>query len=175
MDVKSRFRTTAADAIPLCNGTGAFVRPISPDDCAAVAEFHRRLSDRTRFLWRFSPHSILSGEEVQGLTCVDGLNHVALVVEVEGTLIAIGRYDRLCVPWQAEVNLVVADDAYQRQYIAAELLCRLAHVARMAGVAQFRAEVLPENTTMLEVCREAGYPCATIDHQASVTMTMDIS
>ncbi len=91
------------------------------------------------------------------MTCVDGVNRVALVVELNGALIAVGRYERLCDRRQARVGIVVAD-AYQHQYIASELLCRLAHFGRMAGVSQFKAEVLPENATMLSVFEEAGFP-----------------
>ena len=149
--------TRRDEEIPLCDGTNALVRAISPDDGPALVEFHRLLSDRAHFSRYFSADTVLSAEEIRRLTCVDGWNRVALVVESNGVLIALGRYDRLRDPRQADVAFVVAD-AYQHQYIASELLCRLAHIARMAGVSQFRAAIAAENATMLAVFAEAGYP-----------------
>ena len=96
------------------------------------------------------------------------------VAETDNALIALGRYDRLPDPRQARVAFAVAD-AHQHQYIASELLCRLAHVARMAGVSQFKAEVLPENATMLAVFEEAGFPSSSSTHSSgSIEMTLEI-
>lgn len=145
------------EEIPLCDGTYALVRAISADDGPALVQFHRLLSGRSHFPRYFSGDPVLSPEEIQRLTCVDGWNRVALVVESNGVFIALGRYDRLRDPRQADVAFVVAD-AYQHQYIASELLCRLAHIARMAGVSQFRAAIAAENATMVAVFAEAGYP-----------------
>ena len=117
---------------------------------------------------------VLTFDEIQRLTCVDGWNHVTLVAENNGALIALGRYDRLPDPRQAEVAFAVAD-AHQHHHIASELLRRLAHVARMAGVSQFKAEVLPENATMLAVFEEAGFPVSSsMRRRGSIEMTLDI-
>ncbi len=76
----------------LSDWTEARVRPISPDDGPALREFHRSPSDRSRFSRYFCSHPGLSSEDVQQLTSVDGVDRVALVVEVNGELIAVGRY-----------------------------------------------------------------------------------
>ena len=59
MDAASRTQTHGADTISLCNGTDAVVRPISPDDGAALVEFHRRVSDQSCFFRYLTPHLIL--------------------------------------------------------------------------------------------------------------------
>jgi GNAT superfamily N-acetyltransferase len=162
------------DVMSLSDGAEARVRPISPQDGPALVKFHRGLSDRSRFLRYFSPHPSLTADEVLHLTCVDGFDRVALVVELNHELIGIGRYERLGDPAQAEVAFVVAD-AYQHHHIATELLHRLARIARAAGVVQFKAEVLTENATMLSVFREAGFPVSSTLEWGTVELTIDIA
>ena len=174
MAPESRTQVHSDEEIPLCDGTYSLVRPVSRDDGPALVEFHRQLSGRAHFPRYFPKGPVLTFDEIKQLTCVDGWNHVTLVAETNGALIALGRYDRLSDPRQAQVAFAVAD-AYQHQYIASELLRRLAHAARMAGVSQFKAEVLPENATMLAVFEEAGCPVSSsILCQGSIEMTLDI-
>jgi hypothetical protein len=174
MNAIFRTQTQRADTISLCNGADALVRPISPDDGAALVEFHRHLSDRSCFFRYLTPHPVLRAEEVRHLTCVNGVDRAALVVGVNGALVAVGHYDRLCDPRQAKVALVVGD-AFQHQYIASELLRRLAHLARMAGVSQFKVEVLSEDATMLSVFREAGFALSSTCRSDTVEITMNIA
>ena len=108
------------------------------------------------------------------MTCVDGVDRAALVVEINGAFVAVGRYERLCDPRQAKVTFVVGD-AFQHQYIASELLCRLAHLARMAGVSQFNAEVLSDDATMLSVFREAGFALSSTSGSDTVEIAMNIT
>ena len=174
MAVQSRTRIHEEEGIPLCDGTHALVRPVSQDDGPALVEFRRQLSGRAHFPRYFPEDPVLTFDEIQRLTCVDGWNHVTLVAENNGALIALGRYDRLPDPRQAEVAFAVAD-AHQHHHIASELLRRLAHVARMAGVSQFKAEVSPENATMLAVFEEAGFPVSSsMRRRGSIEMTLDI-
>ena len=174
MDATSRTLGHKADTMSLCNATDALVRPISPRDGAALMEFHRQLSDRACFFRYLGPHPTLRVDEVQYLTCVDGVDRAALVVEVNGALIAVGGYDRLCDPKQAKVAVVVGE-AFQHQYIASELLCRLARLARIAGVSQLKAEVLSEDATMLSVFREAGFALSSTSRSNMVEITMNIA
>ena len=55
----------------------------------------------------------------------------------------------------AEVAFAVVDD-YQGQGIGAVLLRHLAALAREAGLKEFTAEVLPDNTPMLKVFERSG-------------------
>jgi GNAT superfamily N-acetyltransferase len=141
----------------LCASSGFKTRPIQPDDAVALVQFHQRLSSRSIRLRYFYPHLELRPAEVAHLTCVDGVDRVALVVEHDGEIVAVGRYDRLDDPSEAEVAFVVADD-YQHHGIATMLLQELAVRARRAGIRSLRAEVLAENATMLSVFRSAGFP-----------------
>jgi RimJ/RimL family protein N-acetyltransferase len=89
---------------------------------------------------------------------VDFVNHVALIAAVKEkdrvSIVAGGRYvvER---PGTAEIAFAVVDD-YQGQGIGAALLRHLATLARRAGLKEFTAEVLPDNTPMLKVFERSG-------------------
>ena len=122
--------------LALGDGTEATVRPIAPSDGAALLRFHARLSRRSVQMRYFYPHLELGADEVDHLTQVDGTNRVAFVVERDGDLIAVARYDRLGDPTMAEVAFVVAD-GWQHHGIASFLLQRLASRAKEVGITAF--------------------------------------
>jgi GNAT superfamily N-acetyltransferase len=131
------------------------VRPIRPDDGPALVAFHERLSPQSQYLRFFHAHPHLSAPEVERFTHVDYDRRMALVVELDDEVIAVGRYDRL-QDEEAEVAFVVAD-RYQSHGLGALLLRRLADAARVRGVTRFVAETLPGNQRMLAVFRESGF------------------
>lgn len=147
----------AGDVI-LLDGTPASIRPIRPDDAAALVAFHDRLSSETVYRRFFGIHPHLARNEVERFTHVDYRDRLALVAEIEGRLAAVARYDRRPGTDRAEVAFVVAD-AYQHLGLGTYLLERLAAAARDRGVAFFEAETLARNYLMREVFRHAGYPC----------------
>jgi GNAT superfamily N-acetyltransferase len=149
------------------------VRPIAPSDGDALVRFHARLSDQTIRLRYFNLHRNLAPDEVEHLTCVDGFNRVAYVVEYEGEIIAVGRYDRCDKPCRAEVAFVVADE-FQHHSLGPMLLARLVETAKLASIGQFCASVLAENATMLAVFHCAGFPFAEEHFGDVVELTMEI-
>ena len=164
---------SAGEILALGDGTQATVRPIAPGDGAALLRFHAHLSRRSVQMRYFYPHLQLGTDEVDHLTQVDGTNRVAFVVERDGDLIAVARYDRLGDPTTAEVAFVVAD-GWQHHGIASYLLQRLASCAKEVGIAAFTAEVLAENAPMLAVFHQAGFPVKTRCEQGTVSVSMAI-
>ncbi len=162
------------DVIDVGDRTTATIRPIAPGDAAALVRFHEHLSPASVTLRYFYPHLELTAAEVAHFTEVDGRDRAALVVERGGELIAVGRYDRLNDPTQAEVAFVVAD-AFHHQGIATMLLRRLATVAREAGISCLVAEVLVGNKSMLSVFQAAGYPIASTMACGTVELKMSIA
>jgi RimJ/RimL family protein N-acetyltransferase len=140
--------------VPTSVGT-VHVRPIRPDDGPALVAFHEGLSPQSQYLRFFHAHPHLTAAEVERFTHVDYERRLALVVEREGELVGVGRYDRLDGD-EAEVAFVVAD-RYQSHGLGALLLQRLADAARARGLARFVAETLPGNQRMLAVFRESGF------------------
>jgi GNAT superfamily N-acetyltransferase len=163
----------SVESITLAEGVTVTLRPIAPQDAAALVEFHRLLSDRTVFLRYFYPHRLLGVEEVEHLTRLDGRDRLALVVECAGQLVAVGRYDRSPGRPEAEVAFVVAD-AFQHRGLGTLLLRRLARAARPVGITTFSAEVLTENSRMLALFHESGFvttssvECGTVHLQMAI-------
>jgi GNAT superfamily N-acetyltransferase len=161
------------ESITLADGEVVTLRPITPADRAALVEFHRLLSDRTVFLRYFYPHRALGPDEVDHLTRVDGRDRLALVVECAGQLVAVGRYDRAPGRPEAEVAFVVAD-AFQHRGLGTVLLRRLARAARVVGLTTFSAEVLTENSRMLALFHESGFPTRSSVECGTVHLQMEI-
>ena len=168
-----------AESLTLADGVVVTLRPITPADGAALVEFHRLLSDRTVFLRYFYPHRALGADEVDHLTRLDGRDRLALVVECAGQLVAVGRYDRSPGRTDAEVAFVVAD-AFQHRGLGRVLLQRLAQAARVVGLTTFTAEVLTENSRMLALFHESGFPtrssveCGTVHLQMAIGLEPDV-
>lgn len=139
------------------DGPVVHLRPIRPDDEGRLVVFHSRLSSHSVYLRFFGFHPTLSASEVQRFTHVDYQDRLALVVDVDGRLGAVGRYDRLGDSTEAEVAFVV-DDGLQHHGLGTLLLDELARAAWARGITDFVAHTLAENSAMLRVFWRAGFP-----------------
>lgn len=150
-----------ADVV-LADGGTVHIRPILPSDAEAHRAFFERLSPETRYYRFFSPKPHLTDAEVTHFTTVDFRDRVALVALLGDRIIAVARYDRLDSDGtggagdEAEVAFVI-DDEHQGRGIGTLLLEHLAAAARENGISSFTAEVLPDNTRMLQVFHDAGF------------------
>jgi RimJ/RimL family protein N-acetyltransferase len=149
------------------------VRAIASTDAAGFVRFHAHLGPRSVHLRHFCPHRELQPAEVTHLTCVDGFNRVAYVVEHDGEIVAVGRYDRLEDHTSAEVALVIADE-FQHRGLGTMLLKRLTEAARRVGIGEFEASVLADNSAMLAVFHGAGFPMTQTRTYDVVDLTMEI-
>lgn len=98
---------------------------------------------------------------------------MAYVVEHDGEIVAVGRYDRLEDHTSAEVVLVVADE-FQHRGLGAILLERLTEAARRVGIGEFETSVLADNSAMLAVFHGAGFPMTQTRTYDVVDLTMEI-
>jgi GNAT superfamily N-acetyltransferase len=149
------------------------LRPIRPDDAERLVEFHNHLSPHSCYLRFFSFHPTLSPKEVERFTCVDYFDRLALVAEVDGTLIAVARFDRHEGTREAEVAFVVADD-YQHHGIGSLLLDELVLAARERDITTFLADTLSENHAMLGVFLHAGFEVQSDTKYGTVYLRFDI-
>lgn len=152
----SRYPAELEADVVLADGGTARVRPIRPDDAAALRDLHARLSPETIYRRFFSPRRELTDEEVDHLVRVDYRDRLALVVVLEGALVAVARYDRIPGSADAEVAFVV-EDRHQGRGIGTILLEHLAAAAVWRGIRRFVADALAENRAMLGVFRSAGF------------------
>jgi RimJ/RimL family protein N-acetyltransferase len=134
-------------------------RPIRPDDKAALTRGLDCMSDRSVYLRFLSPKPSFSASELRYLTEVDGIDHVALVLDdpdSRGTLMAVGRWVRLEEdPETAEIAITVGD-RWQRQGLGTLLARALAAEAARRGVRHFTASISSSNTAARRLLEKAS-------------------
>ncbi|QVT80703.1 Protein lysine acetyltransferase Pat [Nocardioides aquaticus] len=156
----------------LRDGRTAHVRPIVPEDAELLVSFYARVSDRSKYYRFFSPMPTLSARDVRRFTEVDHVSRVALVMLLQGQMIAVGRFEGLG-DGEAEVAFLV-EDRHQGRGIAQLLLEHLAAAGRERGLERFTAEVLPDNHRMIQTIRDAGYRVASGYEDGVLTLEFPI-
>lgn len=141
--------------VVLADGGVVHLRPIRHDDGGRLIAFHARLSPETKYFRFFSYRPEPPDREVERFTHVDYDRRLAIVAELNGEFIAVGRYDA-DDDEAAEVAFVV-QDAHQGRGIGSLLLEHLAVAARHRAITRFYADTLGTNQKMLRVFRDAGY------------------
>lgn len=150
---------TREDVISLPDGQQVRLRPLRPDDAAALQEGVRRYMSpedlRLRFL---APVKELAPALLDRLTHPDPDREIALVVErVERPeLLAVGRLAADPGSDAAEYAITVRSDM-KGHGLGYMLMGRLLECARQRGCAEVFGYVLPENQAMLKMCREYGF------------------
>jgi GNAT superfamily N-acetyltransferase len=134
----------------LNDGAELAVRPIGPEDKAAIQAAFHRMSPESRYRRFFSPLSELSERDLEYLTEIDHHDHEALAaIEPTVGIVGVARFvhtkDSL-----AEASIAVADE-WQHRGVGTGLLERLAARAREEGISHFVALVLAENRDALEL------------------------
>jgi RimJ/RimL family protein N-acetyltransferase len=132
------------------------LRPIRPDDAAALTALHDRLSPETVYQRFFTVMRHLSPDWARILADVDQDRRAAIVGESsDGQLVGVARYGWDEESNDAEIALVV-QDAWQDRGLGTILLTVLLAHAASRGIARFRAYVLADNHRMLRLIRELG-------------------
>jgi RimJ/RimL family protein N-acetyltransferase len=158
----------------LADGTEVTLRPIRPDDAAALAAFNARLSSESRYLRYFSFRRGIGERELERFTHPDGRLHAGLVAFVDGELVGHACFDRKEGELAAEVAFEVAD-SLQGRGLGTLLLEALVRHARGAGVTSFTARVLPHNRKSLQVFRDLGLEERTRFADGCVEIALDLA
>ncbi|MEO3975554.1 GNAT family N-acetyltransferase [Streptomyces sp. CAU 1734] len=169
-----------ADVV-LRDGGTARIRPITTADAERLVSFYEQVSDESKYYRFFAPYPHLSAKDVHRFTHHDFVDRVGLAVTVGGEFIATVRFDRIdsagrpasAPADRAEVAFLV-QDAHQGRGVASALLEHIAAVARERGIRRFAAEVLPANTKMIKVFRDAGFTQKRSFEDGSVHLTLDL-
>lgn len=144
----------------LRDGCRVEIRALQLDDRADLIAAVGRTSDRSLYRRFFGLKRSFTDQEAAFFVNVDFVNHVALVglIDEKGrsAMAGGGRYI-VVQPGQAEVAYVVVDE-YQGRGIGGALMRHLTSIACAAGLRTFIAEVLPENTPMLQLFKTSGLP-----------------
>jgi GNAT superfamily N-acetyltransferase len=164
-------------SLALHDGSTIRVRAIRAEDDERLRIFHRHLSpDSIMFrFFHFLPE--LPSEDAAHFTHVDYLDRMALIATMgEGQseeILGVVRYDRIGEA-TAEVAFVVLD-RWQGHGIATALLHRLASYARTKGFVTFIAITMGNNSRMIEVLRNAGFPWKAQYNDGTLEVVLDIT
>lgn len=131
------------------------IRPISPQDRAAFAEFVHELSPESRANRFLHPVKEVAPAFLDALTRTQPGKHLCLIAEDEGRIVAEARVVAL-EDGRGEFALAVADD-WQRQGLGAKLLRALMDAARRGGLTRIEGEILRTNKAMLSFMRRTGF------------------
>jgi RimJ/RimL family protein N-acetyltransferase len=159
----------------LRDGSRVEIRALRPEDRAAVLAAVDHTSARSLYRRFFAARRSFTEREIAFFVNVDFTNHVALVAVVKHDdggeeIVGGGRYVML-QPGRAEAAFTVVDQ-YQGRGLGTVLLRHLAAVAGGAGIHELVAEVLPDNTPMLEVFENSGFPLTSRRESGVVHVTL---
>ena len=142
----------------LKDGTRVTIRAVRPDDRQRLLRAFKLLERDSIYTRFFSARNDPTEAELDRAVNVDFEREVALVVTTTtpggDIIIASARYVAIGER-SAEVAFVVEED-YQGRGIASRLLGHLTSIAKDRGIAQFEADVLSQNASMLAVFKKCG-------------------
>ena len=154
---------------PLRDGRRIEIRALRPDDETQMLAAVSRTSPQSLYRRFFGPKKGFSDSEKTFFLNVDFVDHVALVATIGqngGTEIVGGARYVATEPAIAEVAFTVIDE-FQGKGVGSALMRHLIRLARRASLKQLVADVLPDNTAMINILKKSGLP-ATITKSKGV-------
>jgi len=125
------------------DGRRVRLRLLQPGDAELITRFFWRLSSETVYRRFFSPIRLPNETLLQKLVDVDHCDREALIALDDQGIAGVARYGS-APGGSHDVAVVVADD-WQGHGLGAVLIRRLAHIARLRGIASFHATMLGDN------------------------------
>ena len=139
----------------LADGTIMTIRPAGPRDYEPVRQLHEAMSPDNLYFRFFTPSRAAAEHEARRVCREADPNLGALLGLLGDELVGVASYEVTADVKAAEAAVAVADGMHQRG-IATLLLEHLVSLARARGVRVFTAEVLPDNSAMLQVLAASG-------------------
>ncbi|MFG2029195.1 GNAT family N-acetyltransferase [Streptomyces sp. NPDC048825] len=138
-------------------GRSTFVRPIRPEDADRLVAFVGTLSRATLAYRSLGPVVRVRDDLIRRGAHVDYLNELALIALAGEEIAGLVRYVRDPEePEHAEVTFTIRDD-HQSEGFGRLLLEHIAAAARARGIRVLEADVLADNTRMINVFLGSGY------------------
>ncbi len=147
------------------DGTEVDIRPIRPEDEPRIVRFHETLSEQTvyfRYLEMLQLTQRIAHERLTRICHIDYDREIALVAERKDPatglteIIGVGRLDRTAGTDEAEFAAVISDTV-QGKGLGRHMLERLIDVAKSENIGKLTAEIHPENSHMLGLCKKLGF------------------
>ena len=141
----------------LRDGTPVTLRPLRPADRDRLGQEYLALPAADQYARFLAPAATLTPRMLHRLVDhVDGVRHVALLLMVDGEVIAVGRFVRTDErALEAEVAFAVKPD-WQGRGAASALCDGLVAAAQELGIEFFTAVLLASNTASYRLMQRAG-------------------
>jgi acetyltransferase len=151
----------AAETLP--DGSVIRLRPIGPEDDKLLQDFAARMSPEDMRLRFFAAMRGLSRELALRLSHIEHDREAALLAfaETSGELVGVARFATDRERRVGEFAITVRSD-WKGRGLGHLLMTRLIRLARKRGIGELVGQVLPENATMVQLCRAFGF-AITID------------
>lgn len=168
--------TTMDETCVLPDGTRLVVRHIRPDDAVKLRRAFHALSESSRYQRFMGQVADLTPAMLSYLTCVDGVDHVALVAmrldqeERERELVAVARAIRVMRGGPVAEIAITVGDPLQRQGLGHMLMRALVERMQRQGVETLVAHALPSNRAIRGLLREYGALSEAQDQVLRVTL-----
>lgn len=157
----------------LLDGSHISVRQLTTGDVQAVLDLHRHLTTREQYLRFFIAHPAYLDTFAHTVVQCNA-TQCALGAFESGRLIGVANYVTCRDPHVAECAVAVAHTEHLRG-VATLLLQRLATTARANGIGHFTAEVLADNSALLQMIAQAGWRHTTALADGVLTIGLDLS
>lgn len=160
----------------LRDGRSIEIRALQPDDETQMLAALSRSSQQSLYRRFFGVKKGFSEREKAFFLNANFTDHVALVATIrqsDGTVIVGGARYVVAEPETAEVAFMVVDD-FQGMGVGSALMRHLILLAKGASIKRLIADVLPDNTAMMNVFRQCGHPIATTKAKGVVHIGLDI-
>lgn len=162
-----------ADVV-LHDGSTVRLRPVRPEDEAALRRFYEGLDPESR-AFRFFSGAVDLEQAAAAFAAVDYEQRYGLVALRGGSDRVIGHGVYAGGPHrQAEVAFAVGEEM-QGKGLGTLLVAHLAEVASEKGYPAFVAYVLPQNHRMIEVFDRSGLPTSTVSEPGVLRVEMPTS
>jgi len=157
--------------LALPDGSAIFVRPIRPEDEALYPAFLTAVTTEDTRLRFFAPIKEFSHGFIARFTQIDYARAMAFIAieEATGQMLGVVRVHADSEYRTAEYAIVVRSDlkGHGLGWLLMELMIEY---ARAEGLQSIRGQVLQENRTMLQMCRQLGFHIAPDPEETSIVV-----
>jgi acyl-CoA synthetase (NDP forming)/GNAT superfamily N-acetyltransferase len=158
----------------LTDGEAVLVRPVRPSDATALSGLHAHSLPSATSTQSGGTHPALVASELRHCATVDYRERMAFVVLTGDSVIAFASFERMSHGGSVARVAFVVDKTFQHRGIATLLFESLAAYAYAMAIGHFVAEVLEQNTHMLNILTSTGLRTTSANHDGTVRIEIDL-
>jgi RimJ/RimL family protein N-acetyltransferase len=149
--------------ITLSDRRAVYIRPIRPDDESLYAPFLAKVTPEDLRLRFFGPVKDFGHAFLIRFTQIDYARAMAFIAldEATGEMLGVARLHDNADNISAEFAILVRSDL-KTHGLGWRLMQMIISYGRAKGLRSIEGQVLHENTTMLEMCKELGFEMSSV-------------